>query len=171
MDLDDKPDWRTPRRGRHLNNQEYSDPMGAGEFLQSVKRPENRPDCPPPPTIGQQLTDVQAAQAQLAAIKAELAALRAETDNTGRKQVDIKPPPRLSPRKQAKWLRTRCGAWARSSGKPCIAKALKNGRCRFHGGLSTGPKTPEGKARCTANLPQYGRSTHGRGMGSGGGMP
>jgi len=24
--------------------------------------------------------------------------------------------------------------------------ALKNGRCKYHGGLSTGPKTPEEKA-------------------------
>jgi len=24
---------------------------------------------------------------------------------------------------------------------------MKNGRCKFHGGLSTGPRTPEGLAR------------------------
>ena len=39
----------------------------------------------------------------------------------------------------------RCGAHARSTGEPCRAKALPNGRCRNHGGLSTGPKTPEGR--------------------------
>ena len=39
----------------------------------------------------------------------------------------------------------RCGAHARSTGEPCKAKALPNGRCRNHGGLSTGPKTPEGR--------------------------
>ena len=39
----------------------------------------------------------------------------------------------------------RCGADARSTGEPCKAKALPNGRCRNHGGLSTGPKTPEGR--------------------------
>ncbi len=38
-----------------------------------------------------------------------------------------------------------CGAYARSTGKPCQAGALKNGRCRNHGGLSTGPKTLEGR--------------------------
>jgi len=27
---------------------------------------------------------------------------------------------------------------------------MKNGRCRVHGGTSTGPKTPEGLARCRA---------------------
>ena len=26
-----------------------------------------------------------------------------------------------------------------------MAKALSNGRCRCHGGLSTGPRTPEGR--------------------------
>ena len=45
-----------------------------------------------------------------------------------------------------------CGAYARSTGKPCIAKAMKNGRCRNHGGMSTGPKTPEGRTRALANL-------------------
>ena len=38
-----------------------------------------------------------------------------------------------------------CDAYARSTGKPCQAKALPNGRCKNHGGLSTGPKTPEGR--------------------------
>lgn len=49
----------------------------------------------------------------------------------------------------------RCRAWARSTGRPCRAPAMTNGRCRNHGGLSTGPLTPEGKARSLANLAQY----------------
>lgn len=33
-------------------------------------------------------------------------------------------------------------------GLPCMAWALPGKkRCKFHGGLSTGPKTPEGKLR------------------------
>jgi len=32
----------------------------------------------------------------------------------------------------------RCGAKTRK-GKPCQAPAMKNGRCRMHGGRSTGP--------------------------------
>ena len=40
-----------------------------------------------------------------------------------------------------------CNAYSRSTKKPCIAKALPNGRCRNHGGLSTGAKTLEGKKR------------------------
>lgn len=40
-----------------------------------------------------------------------------------------------------------CGAKNRK-GLPCGCKFLyPNGRCRFHGGLSTGPKTPQGKRR------------------------
>jgi hypothetical protein len=39
----------------------------------------------------------------------------------------------------------KCGAYARSTGMPCRAGALRNGRCRMHGGLSTGPKTEEGR--------------------------
>jgi hypothetical protein len=38
-----------------------------------------------------------------------------------------------------------CGAYARSTGNPCQAKALANGRCKNHGGMSTGPKTLEGR--------------------------
>ena len=49
--------------------------------------------------------------------------------------------------------RPRCGARTRC-GAPCQARAVwcvetnqpRNGRCRMHGGLSTGPKTDEGRA-------------------------
>lgn len=40
----------------------------------------------------------------------------------------------------------RCGARSRRNNyKPCRQPAMKNGRCRLHGGLSTGPKTLIGK--------------------------
>jgi len=39
----------------------------------------------------------------------------------------------------------RCGAYARTTGNSCKAKAMTNGRCKNHGGMSTGPKTPEGR--------------------------
>ncbi len=42
-----------------------------------------------------------------------------------------------------------CGARTRKS-TPCRGMALANGRCRFHGGLSTGPRTLEGRARIAA---------------------
>ena len=38
-----------------------------------------------------------------------------------------------------------CGAYARSTGNPCQAKAMPNGRCRLHGGLARGATTPEGR--------------------------
>ena len=41
--------------------------------------------------------------------------------------------------------KVKCGAYARSTGNPCQAKALTNGRCKNHGGMSTGPKTSKGR--------------------------
>jgi hypothetical protein len=41
----------------------------------------------------------------------------------------------------------KCLAYARSTGKPCQAPAGLNGRCKLHGKFSTGPRTPEGKAK------------------------
>jgi hypothetical protein len=40
----------------------------------------------------------------------------------------------------------RCGARTRCGGS-CRQPAMPNGRCRLHGGLSTGPRTPDGLAR------------------------
>jgi hypothetical protein len=53
-----------------------------------------------------------------------------------------------------KRLRPRCGARCRNGGR-CKAPVVwdqdynsqRNGRCRIHGGLSTGPRTPEGRRR------------------------
>src|SRR5262252_1903773 len=39
-----------------------------------------------------------------------------------------------------------CGARTRSGGE-CRAPAMSNGRCRMHGGASTGPRTRDGLAR------------------------
>ena len=47
-----------------------------------------------------------------------------------------------------------CGAKTRM-GRPCIATGLANGRCKNHGGLSTGAKTPEGKAKSLSKLKQF----------------
>lgn len=52
--------------------------------------------------------------------------------------------------------RVTCGARRHRDGQPCQAKNEPGKRrCRFHGGRSTGPRTPEGKARALANLRQY----------------
>jgi hypothetical protein len=55
--------------------------------------------------------------------------------------------------------RPRCGARTRVN-TPCRALAIwdrqldrpRNGRCRMHGGLSTGPKTAEGRRRSLGAL-------------------
>src|SRR3954464_10605790 len=49
----------------------------------------------------------------------------------------------------------RCGARTRA-GTPCRAAAMPAGRCRIHGGASTGPRTGEGLERIRAA-----RTTHG----------
>ncbi len=50
----------------------------------------------------------------------------------------------------------RCEARTRR-GTPCQCPAMRNGRCRLHGGLSTGPKTAEGVERI-----RRASTTHGR---------
>lgn len=53
-------------------------------------------------------------------------------------------------------LAPRCGAKTRSKGC-CAAPAMKNGRCRMHGGSSTGPKTRMGLMRSTTAKVIHGR--------------
>jgi hypothetical protein len=53
-------------------------------------------------------------------------------------------------------LAPRCGAKARTTGCPCRAPAMPNGRCRMHGGKCRGPSTPEGRARMTAANTRHG---------------
>lgn len=55
-----------------------------------------------------------------------------------------------------------CGATARK-GTPCrqLSLYVNNGRCKFHGGLSTGPRTKRGKKRSARNglLPKHRKRT------------
>jgi hypothetical protein len=50
----------------------------------------------------------------------------------------------------------RCGAKNRH-GSRCQCPAMQNGRCRLHGGLSTGPRTPEGIQRIKLAVTKHGR--------------
>jgi len=52
----------------------------------------------------------------------------------------------------------RCGARTRS-GTPCRSPAMPNGRCRIHGGTSTGPRTAEGIERIRKARTKHGRYT------------
>ena len=57
------------------------------------------------------------------------------------------------------WPGQRCGAKTRS-GSPCKRPANKQkGRCRLHGGASTGPKTKEGRAIIARSNTKNGRYT------------
>src|ERR1700683_834533 len=50
----------------------------------------------------------------------------------------------------------RCGAKTRR-GTPCQCPAMPNGRCRLHGGLSTGARTAEGTERIRRAVTKHGR--------------
>lgn len=51
------------------------------------------------------------------------------------------------PRFGPDWPGKRCGAKLRNKDMFCRCPAMANGRCRLHGGKSTGPTTPEGRVR------------------------
>jgi len=57
------------------------------------------------------------------------------------------------------WQGTRCEARTRR-GTLCQRPGSKqNGRCRLHGGRSTGPRTEDGVARLVASKTTHGRTT------------
>ena len=52
----------------------------------------------------------------------------------------------------------RCGARTRS-GSACKSPGMRNGRCRLHGGKSTGPRTAEGLERMRQSKITHGNYT------------
>ena len=59
----------------------------------------------------------------------------------------------------ADWPGQRCGAKTRR-GTPCQRPANKrNGRCRLHGGASSGPRTEQGRAKIAAANTTTGQHT------------
>jgi hypothetical protein len=78
------------------------------------------------------------------------------------RSLRIRPRPELAPGGPSR--RRRCDARVKnlfkigkngvrvSRGLFCKAWAMENGRCRVHGGLSTGPRSPDGKARVIAAM-------------------
>ena len=61
---------------------------------------------------------------------------------------------RIKPHERVK----KCGARNRQ-GKPCQGFGMGNGRCKFHGGMSSGPKTEAGKRRIAQAHYKHGRYT------------
>lgn len=83
-------------------------------------------------------------------------ASRARANNFGEREDNS-----YKQKNRLKWAMTvlerrPCGARRRRDGKPCRSLNVPGRtRCKWHGGLSTGPKTKNGKARSLANLRQY----------------
>jgi hypothetical protein len=79
---------------------------------------------------------------------------RRPTDWAGRMTVrNYAKPPGWTPGKDTSKPRvgSYCGAWLRKQGRGCRQQPERpSGRCRLHGSKSTGPRTPEGKARVSA---------------------
>lgn len=95
-----------------------------------------------PPRVTEWLEIVHA-QAEAAAQEISEAAKSRRKKREARKQAW-----RLDREAALKKLKPVCGARNRR-GQPCQSKKLlRGGKCKFHGGMSTGPKTPEGLARC-----------------------
>ena len=70
--------------------------------------------------------------------------------------------PAQNPMPQSKWINLCgsggarcCGARTRSAGE-CRQPAMANGRCRLHGGKSTGPRTADGLRRLSEARTKHG---------------
>lgn len=117
-------------------------PLGAGAIPPSVVR------------------ELERLQARLDAIEARRQAIAAVAA-LERYLIDRGVDPERASKAARKAERNGCGlCLARTrKGTPCIALGSgRGGRCRFHGGGSTGPKTPEGKRRSLEALAR-GRQT------------
>lgn len=54
----------------------------------------------------------------------------------------------------------RCAAKSKRTGEQCKAPAIRGkSKCRFHGGLSTGPRSQAGRNRCAQAKLVHGRET------------
>lgn len=67
--------------------------------------------------------------------------------------------PNILPPIPADLVAMQCGAMTKRDRTPCKRKDIYlNGRCKFHGGMSTGPKTEEGKKKSSQNARKDGKT-------------
>lgn len=103
-------------------------------------------------TSGKCRESFEAREAELRAIRKRFSAAKREARREGARAVAARDA--LTRRAPASKLAP-CGAKTRAGGH-CQAKPyrapgeamVRNGRCRMHGGLSTGPRTAVGRERC-----------------------
>lgn len=91
-----------------------------------------------------------------AELRARYIAARAHHERTLRRMIDAGMSEwnawQRHPFDFAPYAYLRCGAKSKRTGRPCPHTSLfRNGRCRWHGGLSTGPRTDAGKRRAALN--------------------
>lgn len=91
-----------------------------------------------------------------------------EVLRANRKPILNDPPSRCKPMSKSGTFKTaggritcvQCTAQSKRTGVQCCAPAIAGKtKCRFHGGKSTGPKTPEGRQRCAEARTVHGRET------------
>lgn len=66
------------------------------------------------------------------------------------------------PTKRPHASRKTCGAKTRGDGGPCRQRPMANGRCRLHGGKSTGPKTLKAGGRYSQKVQEVFQRIHAR---------
>jgi hypothetical protein len=95
---------------------------------------------------------------RLAEALRSLEAAAREADDLERRLIAAGVDPRTAARAANKALRTGCPLCLAKTrkGTPCVALGDGRGnRCKFHGGMSTGPRTEACKARALAALRRY----------------
>lgn len=63
-------------------------------------------------------------------------------------------PAKLAGKQVGKPKRVTCEAKLANGGRCARKSEIDRRRCRYHGGMATGPRTTEGKARVALNLPR-----------------
>jgi hypothetical protein len=119
-----------------------TDPVGAG-FVESLSRPGGN-------ATGFMLSEYSTKGSDGAGDDRKMNNEPLESEPTNNEPLEREPIDRMRARLEALLKANaapRCGARSKRTGKPCRGAAMPNGRCKVHGGKSTGPRTPEGLER------------------------